>query len=482
MDNSTDVPVSNTTNSSITANLVVLNSQEALKRLPVIVFIAVMILVGTVGNLHVIYIYFKFFNRSTYRNFVLTLAAIDIVSCVISMPFEIYDELNPYLFHAEAACKVFRFINFTLAIGTGFMLVVIASERYRRICKPFGNQLTEKQSMYAMVVVIACASGVSLPSLYIYGRRSIDIPGYATIGTECTWGDHVKGSVIGYIFYGVTLLIILLCMIALIAIYVLVGKYLWKHARTMATNVRKKYQIKEVVRLESIEEESPESVRRAQESFRRARESLRREKHSVENGVSSKTTDIKTEGNKENNQDKINILSDTSKSKDASPNHSTKATSPLVPVTRTSPLAVPKAITPLRVSPKTTTRMVHRPNNMKGLQKAFKNVTGRKAGVNPLLPQPEKNVPEREKKITIVLFTITVLFILSFLPYIIILILYSVDEGYEASMTQTQHTIYLIGLRLYLINNVSNPFLYSSFDSKFRKHLTDIYSLLKALF
>ena len=169
-----------------------------------------------------------------------------------------------------------------------------------------------------------------------------------------------------------------------------------------------------------------------------------------------------------------------SNSTKSSPRYSPKTSSPLAS-SRTSSQTVPKTSTPTRISPKSKTRRLNQPYNMKGLQKAFKNVTGREAGVNPLIPQPEKNVPERERKITVVLFTITVLFIVSFLPYLIILILYSADESYEANMTNTQHIVYLIGLRLYLLNNVSNPFLYSSFDSKFRKHLTDIYSFLRAL-
>jgi hypothetical protein len=171
-----------------------------------IIFISVLILLGIMGNVHVIYIYYRFFTTSTYRIFVLSLAVIDMVSCVISMPFEISDELNPYMFQDEIsdghptyipfrsyrilefvlifcrkytkpevfeisdelnpymfqdeiACKVFRFVNFTLAITTGLMLVVIASERYRRICRPQGKQLNERESLYALIGVVACASG-----------------------------------------------------------------------------------------------------------------------------------------------------------------------------------------------------------------------------------------------------------------------------------------------------------------------------------
>ncbi|CAG2229944.1 unnamed protein product [Mytilus edulis] len=439
-----------------TLSLSELNSQEVFKRLPVIVFISILILMGTIGNLHVLYIYYRKFNRSTYRNFVLTLAAIDIVSCTISMPFEIYDELYPYLFQANVACKVFRFINFTLAIATGLMLVVISSERYRRICRPFGSQLTEKQSIYAMIGIIICASGASLPALYVYGIKTTQIPGYDSVGTECTWGDHIEVYV-GYIFYGETLMTVIGCMIALVVIYSIVGKYLWDHAHKMSKNMRTKYQMKEPIKLDVIEEETADQIRRARDSFRSI-------KQSNENGTAATKDEMKH--NKLNKKARklelpiINIKQNSdapTSSGNTSPNH------------------IPKTSPNWKGQKKLQTR------DMKGLKKAFKNVTGRPAGANPLLSKPEKSVPDREKRITIVLFTITVLFIVSFLPYIVILILYSADESYEKSMTTVEHAVYLIGLRLYMINNVANPFLYSSFDSKFKKHLMEIYSFLSAL-
>jgi uncharacterized membrane protein len=145
---------------------------------------------------------------------------------------------------------VFRFVNFTLAITTGLMLVVIASERYRRICRPQGKQLNEKESLYALIGVVACAFGATLPVLYIYGKKSIQIPGFDMIGTECTWGDHLNGSIIGYIFYGSTILIVIACMVALIVLYGIVGKYLWRHTTKMTKNIREKYKLKEPIKLE----------------------------------------------------------------------------------------------------------------------------------------------------------------------------------------------------------------------------------------
>jgi cell division protein FtsL len=450
MNNTTELLDSNWTNSK---TLLELNSEEALNRLPVIIFISVLILLGIMGNVHVIYIYYRFFTTSTYRIFVLSLAVIDMVSCVISMPFEISDELNPYIFQDEIACKVFRFVNFTLAITTGLMLVVIASERYRRICRPQGKQLNEKESLYALIGVVACAFGATLPVLYIYGKKSIQIPGFDMIGTECTWGDHLNGSIIGYIFYGSTLLIVIACMVALIVLYGIVGKYLWRHTTKMSKNIREKYKLKEPIKLEVIEEETLEDVYLARDSFRL--------KISSENGVSPKTDDIIIEthnGNttKISTSEQTNVAVTTNKS----PSHPSK-----------------KSLLTLKRKREKNIHVC----NMKGLQKAFRNITGREAGSNPLISKAEKSISDREKRITKVLFTITLLFIVSFLPYIVILVLYSVDESYERNMSNTQHVVYLIGLRLYLLNNVANPFLYSSFDSKFRKHLTDMYSILRAL-
>lgn len=84
-------------------------------------------------------------------------------------------------------------------------------------------------------------------------------------------------------------------------------------------------------------------------------------------------------------------------------------------------------------------------------------------------------VERKEKKITKVLVAITLLFIASFFPYVIIVIVYITNPDYENNMTSSQLTFYLIAFRLYNINNMANPIFYFFFDVKFREEVFSLY-------
>ncbi|XP_052081115.1 alpha-2C adrenergic receptor-like [Mytilus californianus] len=500
-------------NSSYTKNITnidleILNSAEAIRRLPVIMFILILIIIGVFGNLHVFYIYITKFGSSTYRMFVLSLASVDILSCCMSMPFEMADELNPYIFNSEITCKIFRFLNTCLAMITALMLVVIASERYRRICKPYGNQMSEKHARYALIGVVLFAIIATMPALYVYGIKTLHlkVSGQMIKGSECTWSDEVAGSVIGYAYYAWGLLVILVCMFLLVILYSLVGLHLRRHTIKIQSTIRLKH-------------------RRRKSTIRRSvLGSLK---------IRRKSRQIRSADSKalQNQGDKIKI-----NARHSAPIHLTKSTDNKPSIRRKSTFNV---LDPLQMN--TIEMLSFTQNDFLTIQPFCENVktslhdTGdtecsstasfdikidgkgdnsEEGKINQTLcdsykdiqqigvgvdkcQTPDENkitdpnstyemktlpkrgtimrktktfISDREQRITKVLFTITLLFIFSFLPYIIILIVYSANPSYEENLTSTPlYPIYLIGLRLYLINNVANSLLYISFDLKFRK-------------
>lgn len=77
----------------------------------------------------------------------------------------------------------------------------------------------------------------------------------------------------------------------------------------------------------------------------------------------------------------------------------------------------------------------------------------------------EKNT----RKITLMMMTITVVFIIAYLPFIIISIMDSMDDEFWKTLTDTESLLVDLLLRLYLINNVANPIIYSFWDNRFRR-------------
>ena len=90
-----------------------------------------------------------------------------------------------------------------------------------------------------------------------------------------------------------------------------------------------------------------------------------------------------------------------------------------------------------------------------------------------------KNNKKHTRKITIILLSITIVFIVSYLPFIVITILDSVSDDYWFEMSNNTELFHNFLLRLYLVNNMANPIIYGFWDKKFRNECV---KLIKSLF
>ena len=87
-----------------------LNNAEADVRLPSIIFLSVLLLVGICGNFCVWLVYgFKLKKHSTYKLTVLGIAFYDTLACCGGIPGNIIDLRNPLTFYSSVGCKVCMF-------------------------------------------------------------------------------------------------------------------------------------------------------------------------------------------------------------------------------------------------------------------------------------------------------------------------------------------------------------------------------------
>ena len=106
-----------------------LNYEEAKQNIGGVVLVSIIMIIGIIGNLHVLFVYTFRIKTSNHRIFILTLGVLDLLTCVIGMPFIIMDLRNPLTFTMVTACKVLRFVNYFICISSAFMLAVIAIDR-----------------------------------------------------------------------------------------------------------------------------------------------------------------------------------------------------------------------------------------------------------------------------------------------------------------------------------------------------------------
>lgn len=108
----------------------------------------------------------------------------------------------------------------------------------------------------------------------------------------------------------------------------------------------------------------------------------------------------------------------------------------------------------------------------------FPNKLQRSRSEQSLLAAKRSQKALKSTRTTILAFAITVGFIVSYLPYLILAILRSVIENFGQQFDYASLNVYNIFLRSYFVNNVLNIFVYSYMHLEFRMQLSELWQRL----
>lgn len=211
-----------------------LNASKAEQRLPTVIFLIIIIIIGVIGNTVVIVVYSSKYPPSTFRLYILTLAVIDLLSCLIPMPLEVVDNTYPIMFYNEGFCKSGRFIGNVLKIGSAFVLVVMALSRYKKICHPFSKATTLTQARLCCAAAILLAIAFSWPNAIIQGIKHVYLPGNIT-GYDCSIDDLIRNTQYPFIYSTVLFVLYVIVFLMLSVLYTFVILALRRHSRKRST-------------------------------------------------------------------------------------------------------------------------------------------------------------------------------------------------------------------------------------------------------
>ena len=127
-----------------------------------IVFIIMVMILGIVGNLLTILVYWFYYKKNKIRNFVLTLSTVDLLMCS-AMPYVIFYLSNSFYVNLFI-CKL-HFIFFVLFLSSYGLLTVIAIDRFKMIIMPLSTQLSYSQSKVVCFVTGICGLIMMIPLL-----------------------------------------------------------------------------------------------------------------------------------------------------------------------------------------------------------------------------------------------------------------------------------------------------------------------------
>jgi cholecystokinin A receptor/hypocretin (orexin) receptor 2 len=134
--------------------------------LVVIGYLMTFSIAGSIGNGFVFYIFSRKRKKSTTTVFILALALTDFLTCLIIIPFTIYYEVVAKRINSNLQCKIYTFLITSNIPFSAFIMVLIAFDRYFKICRPWNQCLDIRMSKKIIVAVLIFALSLGvIPSL-----------------------------------------------------------------------------------------------------------------------------------------------------------------------------------------------------------------------------------------------------------------------------------------------------------------------------
>ncbi|KAL4217765.1 hypothetical protein ACF0H5_022504 [Mactra antiquata] len=527
-----------------------LNKAEVRKLIPTIVYMLTIAVFGIVGNSLVIHIYRTRYKQSNSKSFILCLSAVDLFTCCASIPLEVSTIFEQFMFKHLWLCKLSRSFNTFGTCASAFILLFIAVDRYRKVCRPFAKQIRNTIAKFLCLLSIILAALMSLPAVFIYGKHTFDIPEFNITGTECSTSDAMKGEPFPFInslMFGVLFITEIMCMSVL---YCFIGHEVKKHARKMhkmsismerapassvvdAIDSRMSGEIipDTKTKYNMANSKNKELKRKRNESLNAFSEDSWTDKREFELSTASKDyneqfkvnqtarkpkqescADNKNADDCDQNFDSddsgIKVKDDTEQDGDQTVN--TESNGEIVNTTTDQPDAEQSDQKP-NITLNINAIVVANDSEISGEHinespvfyetlKDTENVEGqcekgeKREGslsyfgrriseavsrlasiVSTTTDNNEKTIKRtqflkqaRARKTALLMFVITVAFVISFLPHLILMILRQVKSNFVENLSEDNIAVYKFFLRSYFLNCAINPIIYSVCDSRFR--------------
>ncbi|KAL4231562.1 hypothetical protein ACF0H5_009143 [Mactra antiquata] len=236
--------LNNHTNTSVQNNesesLFDLNARYAEALLPLTATFGVFVLLGFLGNLIIILVFTlsRDYRHNNFKIFVLTLAVIDIITCVTLIPAEMIKHRHYFAFGDVASCKAKCFFNVFGAAASCLALLVISIDRYRKVVQPFKKQMTPKLAIQVLfVVAFIFPVLLAIPGTIMCGIKTTsmtNIHGDETTINLCETEDKFRFSIWRMIYKYTFIILLVGISFTYIVLYTFVMKEAIKQIRSIA--------------------------------------------------------------------------------------------------------------------------------------------------------------------------------------------------------------------------------------------------------
>ena len=138
-------------------------------------------LTGTAGNLLVLYVFSQKKDKLVSTLFILVLAFVDFTTCMIVIPYTMYMEYMDFFIHNDFFCKLYQFLITSNIPFSALVMVAIAIDRYFCICHPFLHALNMERAKIMISALALLAAGIGVMVALMYGvYKPMDTPFFDT--------------------------------------------------------------------------------------------------------------------------------------------------------------------------------------------------------------------------------------------------------------------------------------------------------------
>ena len=454
------------------------NYQKFVLLIPIVVYVSILMAVGLFGNILVCVYYGCKARSSTSSFFIVSLAVFDLMVCSITMPNEIVDLRYMFVFSNISACKIPRFINHIAANGSATVLLVIAFDRYRRMCKPLRPQLEVKHAKIAILCSIMFSLFLSWPAAIFYMPVAVQLrnnynDSVLLNGSVCTTTRDDEYKLYLWAFNILQFVIFVIATLILCVLYSLVGRsiYRYKKRRLKYASTRRLSRFSHSH--DSIQNGCSElSIKTIESTLEVAMVAVQAKCSSELNNHNGYITKSKDERKSER------LISETKCSKEMNTyngsipesNDERKSERSISETKRSKEIETHNGSVPDGKIGRKTERSNCDSNG-------YLSETRFMSGSCNSLPELKGKCFTKEKlpdintvKSTIQMIVIAAIYILGYLPYLVLVIWRIFQPDHEGEiLNDTQYLWFNIGLRSYLLNSAINPIVYGFFNEHFRR-------------
>ncbi|KAL3892212.1 hypothetical protein ACJMK2_004443 [Sinanodonta woodiana] len=470
-----------------------MNKEEIEHLTSAFVMVTLFMIVGLPGNLFVIIVYYRKMKRTTSRYFIIVLAALDLINCAFTMPAEMALLSNFYTFDVPWLCKLSRSISYISNNSSAIILLGIAVDRFRKICQATKRSFSLKHVKIFCICTITFATLSSTPSIVLYGTNTkilsvylkelnITIYGKTCLVEDQYWKTTYIAAFTAYLFCGMAVIFVLISIV-----YVIIGKEMF--FRKDFGSFRNRASLRDCKNWNIYHSEkgiystSYNSKSRVDKASSVRQWSLRRpffikRETSTRNIVKSRTPDTKGEGN---------LMMSTMESS-CSDQHPSGACLNDEPCSGLNTKDMISSLSESAIHDKSLSQLktldlrvisssleTINTNSQQSSQNKSQNNVIVRDNVKSTLVDSQKLTSEgieiriSVRKTTCLLFVVTLSYVISFLPFMVIVTIRSIQPDIYDRMTFVESSIYNLFLRTYFLNNAINPILYGFLNKQFRK-------------